>query len=85
MIENFSPRVMGNFGLGDDVPQSPHASAQAVAAPSDVELESFGIGGFTAYTPEVEVEAPVVAEAAPVLDAAPTATEAVGVGPCSRH
>ena len=26
-----------------------------------------------------------LAEAGPVLDAAPTATETVGVGPCSRH
>ncbi|WP_298891766.1 hypothetical protein, partial [uncultured Serinicoccus sp.] len=27
--------------------------AEAAAAPSDIELDSFGIGGFSAYTPEV--------------------------------
>ena len=37
--------------------------AKAVAAPSDIDLDSFGIGGFTAFTPEVEVEEP--AQAAP--------------------
>ncbi|WP_299451117.1 C40 family peptidase [uncultured Serinicoccus sp.] len=35
--------------------------AEAVAAPSDIELDSFGIGGFSAYTPQVEVEEPVQA------------------------
>ncbi|GAA4877380.1 C40 family peptidase [Serinicoccus chungangensis] len=34
---------------------------EAVAAPSDIELDSFGIGGFSAYTPQVEVEEPVQA------------------------
>ncbi|WP_298748983.1 C40 family peptidase [uncultured Serinicoccus sp.] len=39
--------------------------AEAVAAPSDIELDSFGIGGFSAYTPEVEVEVEEPAQAAP--------------------
>lgn len=59
--------------------------AQAVAAPSDVELESFGIGGFTAYTPEVEVEAPVVAEAAPVQEQAAAPVEEQAAAPVQEQ
>ncbi|WP_010148140.1 C40 family peptidase [Serinicoccus profundi] len=59
--------------------------AQAVAAPSDVELESFGIGGFTAYTPEVEVEVPVVAEAAPVQEQAAAPVEEQAAAPVQEQ
>ncbi|WP_022926172.1 NlpC/P60 family protein, partial [Serinicoccus marinus] len=52
--------------------------AEAVAAPEDVDLASFGVGGFSAYTPVVEEEpAPVeqTEQAAPATEQAAPATE----------
>ena len=52
--------------------------AEAVAAPEDVDLASFGVGGFSAYTPVVEEEpAPVeqTEQAAPATEQAAPVTE----------